>query len=99
MNTEQERQKAERGRRMKELCEGPEGLFAVIDAVSRDYMRSLMATDITDTATREAIYHRNKALTDIREVFRVGIVDGYAAEKIIATLAKVEERKQRKVKA
>lgn len=99
MNSEQERAKAERGRRMKELCEGKDGLFEVIDAVARSYHASMLATDIADTAGREAIYHRQKALADVREVFRVGIVDGYAAEKLLADLTKQNERKQRKVKA
>jgi hypothetical protein len=36
----------------------------------------------------------------VREVFRVGIVDGYAAERMIAELAKRDERKQpRKARA
>jgi hypothetical protein len=98
MNTDQERAKAERGRRMKELCEGKDGLFEVVDAIARDYTRALLATDVADTASREAIYHRQKALADIRETFRVCIVEGYASEKLIAALAKQEERKQRKVR-
>jgi hypothetical protein len=100
VNTDQERAKAERGRRMKELCEGKDGLFEVIDAVGRHYQASMLATDIADTAGREAIYHRQRALADIREVFRVGIVDGYAAERMISELAKRDERKQpRKARA
>lgn len=99
MNTELERAKAERGRRMKELCEGKDGLFEVIDAVARSYQASMLQTDIADTAGREAIYHRQKALADVREVFRVGIVDGYAANKLIADLLKKDERKQKKVRA
>lgn len=84
---------------MKELCDGPDGLFEVIDAVARSYTASLLATDIADTAGREAIYHRQRALADIREVFRVGMVEGYAAERLVADLNRREEKIRKRVKA
>ena len=98
MNEVQERSKADRGRRMRDICEGSGGLFEVIDAVARNYIATLLDTDVADTATREAIYHRQRALADIREVFRVGIVKGYEAEQLMAELSRREAAKQRKVR-
>lgn len=93
VNDEQARAKAERGRRFREWCEGPDGLYAVFDAVERNYLASLVGTDIEDQPTRERIYHRVSALRDLKRVMQVAIADGKGAEAIIERLTRMQHKR------
>jgi hypothetical protein len=90
------RAEAERGRRMKEWAEGSGGLFEVFSAVEKDYLNTLLGSDIADIALREKIYHRVAALRDLRKVMETVIIAGRGASAQIEQMAKIEAKKQRK---
>lgn len=77
-----------RGQRMRELAEGEGGLFEVFAAVKDTYVSELIETDPTDTAEREAIYHRIKALGDIKTTMELVIAEGNGAAQMIDKLTK-----------
>lgn len=73
--------------RVKELS----GLLSeVFDGVERAYADSLFATDVTDQATREAIYHRMHALRDVRGMMQTLINRGAGAQTIVKRLSVVK---------
>lgn len=72
--------KIERARQLREWAEGPNGLFEIMLAVKRNYEREWTESDITDTTLREAIYHRLRALNDVRTAMEVVLADGRGAE-------------------
>lgn len=94
MNDEKLRASAERGRRFREWCEGDDGLFEVFAAVERNYLASLVGTDIDDTATRERIYHRVSALRDLKRVMQAAITDGASSVAIIEKLTRVQHKQR-----
>jgi len=94
MNDEAARKLAERGRRFREWCEGPDGLFAVFSAVERNYAEALFQSDITDADLREKVCHRVKALRDLKTVMATAITEGKSAEAIIQAIAKMDEKKR-----
>jgi hypothetical protein len=83
-----------RARRLKELAHGPDGLFAVFDAVERNYFETLVESDVADQRLREDVHHRICALRDIRKLITVGIAQGVASETLIKRLSKISEAKQ-----
>jgi hypothetical protein len=94
VNDEAERKAAERGRRFREWCEGPDGLFTVFAAVEKNYAETLFSADITDAGLREQVCHRVAALRDIRRVMEVAIVSGKSAEATIKAMSALEEKKR-----
>lgn len=79
-----------RALRIKELANGDGGLFAIFDEVERRYTDNLYTTDPTDTALREAIYHRANALRDLRDVMKAIIARGASEETKIRRLSEVK---------
>jgi hypothetical protein len=94
MNDEAARKTAERGRRFREWCEGPDGLYAVFAAVEKNYAETLFSSDITDAALRERVCHRIAALRDLKLVMSTAITEGKGAEAMILQAAKLEEKKR-----
>lgn len=86
------RQRMTRAARMQEWAEGDGGLFEVFAAVETQYVAELVESDPTDTAVREAIYHRIRAFRDVRTVMEAAIRDGHGAEKIFENLKRKAER-------
>lgn len=81
----------ERGRRMREWAHGDGGLFAVFDAVERDYVRSIRDSEPTEAALREAVYHRMAALRDIRRVMTAAVAHGAGEQKMIEKLSRMDQ--------
>lgn len=98
MNEDKARAAAERGRQFKVWCDGPDGLFAVFAAVERDYLETLIGSDIADHPLREKTYHRINALRDMRRVMEVAIAEGAGARAMIDQAQKLVE-KRKKVRA
>jgi hypothetical protein len=94
VNDEELRRRISRGTRMREWAEGTEGLFACFDAAKADYLKAIEASAPAETQLREDIYHRIRALADIRRVMEVVITDGAGASATIAHLSKLSERKK-----
>lgn len=99
MNDEATRATAERGRRFREWCEGPDGLYVIFAAVERNYAETLFASPIEDAALREKICHRVAALRDIRLVMQTAITAGKGAEAVIKAASAIEEKKRARAKA
>lgn len=78
-------------RRTKELMEGEGGLKDVLDRVERSYLDAIVGTDVTDTATREALYHRTMALRDIKSMMVALISRGAGAETIVRRLSDIRK--------
>lgn len=85
---------ADRARRLKEWSDGPDGLMAIFDAVETALVLDLKASVATDTALREAIYHRLQAVGHIRTVMQEAIAAGQASdpELIEKKMRKFEHR-------
>jgi hypothetical protein len=94
MNDETSRKTAERGRRFREWCEGPDGLFAVFAAVERNYAETLFSAEIDEAMLRERVCHRVKALRDIKTVMQAAITEGKSAEAMIKAMSALEEKKR-----
>ena len=94
MNVEADRVAAERGRRFREWCEGPDGLYAVFSAVEKNYAETLFTAPIDDAVLRERICHRVAALRDLRKVMEAAIVAGKSAEATIRQVSALEEKKR-----
>lgn len=91
---------AARGRQFREWCEGPDGLYAVFDAVERNYSATLYKTEATEADLREKIYHRVNALRDLRKVMEAAIVDGKGADAMVKALTEAQAKaRKRAVKA
>jgi hypothetical protein len=99
MNTEKAQADIARAIRFKEWAEGPEGLYAVFDAVERNYMRTLVQTGITETDVRELIYQRVSALKDVRRAIESVITEGHSAQAMIDKLARQHVRRRHPEKA
>lgn len=95
MNDDKLRAAAARGRQFREWCEGDEGLFAVFAAVEREYVETLVGSDIADHPLREKAYQRINALRDLRKVMQAAIVEGKSAAALIEDLAKSDTRKKK----
>jgi hypothetical protein len=78
------RQKQAKALRMKEL--GAE-MFPIFDAVEKNYVETLMRSDIEDLGLREKVYHRVNALRDVRRAMELVIAEGAAATAIIKKLS------------
>ncbi len=89
------RAKQARAARVKELSEGDDGLFAIFAAVERNYMETLLRSDVEDAPLREKVYHRVNALRDVRKALEVVIADGAGATAIIDKLTAQAEMKAR----
>ena len=98
MSDDKLRAAAERGRQFAAWCNGADGLFAVFQAVERDYLETLMGSDIADHPLREKAYHRIAALRDLRRVMDVAIAEGKGAQAMIEQMNKAIE-KRKKVRA
>lgn len=97
MNDEELRAKKDRAFRMKEWAKGENGLFAVFDAVEKNYLETLMRSDIEDANLREKVYHRVSALRDIRRAMETVVADGAAADAIIKKLSQANTGRRLKV--
>ena len=94
MNEDNLRAAAERGRQFRSWCEGPGGLYAIFAAVERDYLETLIASDIADHPLREKTYQRVAALRDIRKVLQAAITEGASAAATINHMTKLAEKKK-----
>lgn len=70
--------------RVKEL--GYE-LFPIFDAVEKNYLETLMRSDIEDAGLREKVYHRVNALRDVRRAMELIVAEGSSATAIIKKLS------------
>lgn len=94
IDEDKERAKAARGLRFREWCEGPDGLFAVLDEVRARYLAEIANSAPSETEFREGAYHRIRALQDISERMQVAISAGMGSSKILAELTRKNERKE-----
>lgn len=94
MNEDKTRAASERGRRFREWCEGPDGLFAVFAAAEKNYAETLFTASIEDAALREKICHRVAALRDLKTVMEAAITAGKAADATIKALSELQARKR-----
>ncbi len=85
MTEEQLRQQQAKAIRMKDW--GAD-LFPIFDAVEKNYLETLMRSDVEDAALREKVYHRVNALRDVRRAMELVISQGSSASAIIAKLSK-----------
>lgn len=88
MNTDKAREDIARAVRFKEWAHSEDGLFALFDAVERDYFKTLKTTGITETDVRELVFHRISALGDIRRAIEAVIAQGQSAQAIMADIEK-----------
>jgi hypothetical protein len=72
-------------------------LFPIFDAVEKNYLETLMRSDIEDAALREKVFHRVNALRDIRRAMELVIAQGSSAEAIIQKLSKANTGRRVKV--
>jgi hypothetical protein len=93
MSDDKLRAAAERGRQVREFMEGDGGLYQIMDAVERDYTKTLFGSDIVDNVLREKIYHRVAALRDVRRVINEIVVGGKEAAAIINANQLKQKRK------
>ncbi len=96
MNTDKLYARQQRMTRLKEWADGEDGLFAIFAAVERDYLKTIAATDINETALREMVYQRVKALNDVKRAMEVVIADGMSARAIIDSLGAADKPKPKK---
>lgn len=68
--------KIARANAMRQWAESEGGLFDLFDALERKYFDEWRATDLDDTAAREAAWNRNQALRDLRAACDAVIQDG-----------------------
>ena len=94
MNDDKSRAAIERARQLKQWCQGSDGLFAIFAAVERDYLDTLLGSDIADHPLREKVYHRVNALRDMRRVMEAAIADGASAQAIIDQMTRIETKKK-----
>lgn len=73
--------------RMREWAEGPDGLFAIIDAIDGRYWLELKALTTTPEE-KDEILARAKALADIRRVMKAALAEGTGAQALIEKLSK-----------
>lgn len=88
MNEELLRGKISRAQRIKDLAFAEGGLFAIFDAVEKNYVETLLRSDIEDAALREKAFHRVNALRDVRRVMELAISEGRSADAIIKKLSR-----------
>ena len=94
MNDDSLRAAQARGARVKELSAD---LFEIFDAVEKNYVETLMRSDIEDAGLREKVYHRVNAIRDVRKTMELAISAGASATAIIEKLSKANTG--RRVKA
>lgn len=81
--------KIARANAMRQWAESDGGLFDLFDALERKYFDEWRDTDVNATAAREAAWHKNQALKDLRAACDDVIRDGRDA---IAMAGKKKER-------
>lgn len=86
----------ERGRKFAELMDGADGLSAIFDAMERSYFNDLKNSEIDDPEFREAVYHRIKALDDLRTVIATIIANGRNSERVGLEIRKRVEAYRKK---
>jgi len=96
LSTEKLYARQQRMMRLKEWADGDDGLFAIIAAVERDYLKTLVSTSIEESQAREHIYHRVKALGDVKLAFQAVIADGMSASAIIERLSAGDTKPKKK---
>ena len=94
MTEEQLREAQAKAIRMKDVSAE---LFPIFEAVEKNYLETLMRSDIEDGLLREKVYHRVNALRDVRRAMEMVIAQGSGAAAIIAKLSRPNTG--RKVKA
>ncbi len=94
MTEEQLREAQAKAIRMKDVSAE---LFPIFEAVEKNYLETLMRSDIEDGLLREKVYHRVNALRDVRRAMELVIAQGSSAAAIIAKLSRPNTG--RKVKA
>ena len=94
MSEDSLRAAAERGRQFRNWCEGDGGLYEIFAAVERDYIETLITSDIADHPLREKTYQRIAALRDIKRVLQAAIVEGASSAATINHLSKLSEKKK-----
>lgn len=94
MNEDNLRAAAERGRQFRHWCESEGGLYEIFAAVERDYLETLITSDIADHPLREKTYQRVAVLRDIKRVLTAAITEGASAAATINHLSKLAEKKK-----
>ena len=94
MSEDELRKDVARAVRLREWAHGDEGLFAIFDQVKAAYMATIADTKPSESAEREQLYYRMKALSDLRKVMEVTIAKGAGAGKMIVAMTKKAEKKQ-----
>lgn len=84
---------AARGHQMRQIAEGPDGLFETLTKVRAAYLEVIVESKPDDQAGREALYHRLKAHDDIVKVMADVIREGWNATKMIEAMSKKAEKK------
>lgn len=82
--SEELRLKQAKAGRIKDL--GSE-LFPIFDAVEKNYLETLMRSEIEDAGLREKVYHRVNALRDVRRAMELIVAEGSSAAAIIKKLS------------
>lgn len=81
---------------MKEWADGEDGLFAMFDQVRTAYLTTIADSKPAESAEREQIYYRMRALADLRKAMESVIGKGMNASKIIEELTRKAEKKQQR---
>lgn len=79
---------------MKELAAE---MFPIFDGVEKNYLETLMRSDIEDVGLREKVYHRVNALRDVRRAMELVIAEGSSAAAIIKKLSQPNTGRRVKV--
>lgn len=96
MNEDDLRKSVSRALRMKEWADGEDGLFQMFDQVQTAYLTTIADSKPGESAEREQLYYRMRALADLRRAMEAVIGKGMNASKIIDELNRKAEKKQRK---
>lgn len=78
----------DRALRLSEWAHGPGGLFEIFAAVEKNYVETLLRSDIEDGALREKAYHRVNALRDVKRTMDTMLAEGAGADAIIMKMSR-----------
>lgn len=80
--------------RVKELSTE---LFPIFDAVEKNYLETLMQSDVDASGLREKVYHRVNALRDVRRAMELLVAEGSTATAIIKKLSQANNGRRARV--
>lgn len=96
MADEELRKDVARAVRLKEWAHGDEGLFSIFDQVQAIYLATIADSKPSESAEREQLYYRMKALADVRKRMETVIAKGMNASKMIDAMTKKAEKQQQR---